>query len=149
MNPAFEYFKSKFDPSRGELRETLLAFKASRYFAPNQLNELRPSPTEVDRLKSFPFLSHQLIEEMKCELPAYLSLAEDVSADVNVTSWWKDHEQDIPSWGEASKLMLLVQPSSAAAERVFSLLENSFSKQQTRSLEDYVSLSVMLQYNNY
>ena len=28
--------------------------------------------------------------------------------------------------------------------KVFSMLENSFSKQQTQSIEDYVSLSVML-----
>ena len=41
-----------------------------------------------------------------------------------------------------------VQPSSAAAERVLSLLENSFTKRQEHSLQDYVSLSIMLQYNS-
>ena len=45
-------------------------------------------------------------------------------------------------------MALLVQPSSAAAERVFSLLESSFSQRQSSALEDYISLSVMLQYNN-
>ena len=30
----------------------------------------------------------------------------------------------IPGWANACKLVLLIQPSSAAAERVFSLLEN-------------------------
>ena len=44
VNPVLEYFKSKFDPSRGELRETLLAFKASRYLISNQL---RPSPHQL------------------------------------------------------------------------------------------------------
>ena len=34
--------------------------------------------------------------------------------------------------------MLLIQPSSAAAERVFSLL-NSMSSQQRNSLEDYIA----------
>ena len=33
---------------------------------------------------------------------------------------------------------MLVQPSSAAAERVFSILTNSFSSQQESSLEDYI-----------
>ena len=37
-----------------------------------------------------------------------------------------------------------VQPSSAAAERVFSLLQISFTKRQQSSLEDYDSLSVMM-----
>ena len=41
--------------------------------------------------------------------------------------------------------VITVQPSSAAAERVFSLLSNSFTKRQTSSLEDYMQLSVMLQ----
>ena len=39
-----------------------------------------------------------------------------------------------------------VQPSSAAAERVFSLLENSFTKRKERSLQGYVSLSIMYHY---
>ena len=50
-------------------------------------------------------------------------------------------------YGQQAARVLLLQPSSAAAERVFSLLANSFSEQQTRALEDYVQTSVMLQYN--
>ena len=40
---------------------------------------------------------------------------------------------------------LLVQPSSAASERIFSLLNNSFTSQQESSLKDldYIQLSVM------
>jgi len=49
--------------------------------------------------------------------------------------------------GQSFILILLVQPSSMAAERVFSLLQNSFSHVQQSSLEDYISVSVMLQYN--
>ena len=39
------------------------------------------------------------------------------------------------------KFYLLI-PSSAAAERIFSLLENSFSKKQTKALEDYLETSL-------
>ena len=45
------------------------------------------------------------------------------------------------------RLVLLVQPFSAVAERVFSILQQSTAQQQS-SLEDYLELSVMLQYNN-
>ena len=38
-------------------------------------------------------------------------------------------------WSSAFKLVVLVQPSSAAAERVFSLLTSSFTEQQESSLE--------------
>ena len=37
------------------------------------------------------------------------------------------------------------RPSSAAAERVFSLLQNSFQEQQFSALEDYIETSIMLQ----
>ena len=43
----------------------------------------------------------------------------------------------------ACMYMTLIQPSSAAAERVFSLLSNSFKQSEERALEDYTSTSVM------
>ena len=49
---------------------------------------------------------------------------------------------------DSARKVLVVQPSSAAAERVFSILSNSFTDQQEQSLEDYVEASVMLQYNH-
>ena len=45
------------------------------------------------------------------------------------------------------KKFLLIQPSSAAAERVFSLLKASFGDQQDSCLQDYVQASLMMQYN--
>ena len=35
-----------------------------------------------------------------------------------------------------------------AGERVFSLLNNSFNTRQESAMEDYIELSVMMQYNN-
>ena len=71
---------------------------------------------------------------MKGELAAYMAAAEDRSQDTDVCEWWKRHDGEIPSWAKACKLILLIQPSSAAVERAFSLLENSFSKRQEHSL---------------
>ena len=51
-------------------------------------------------------------------------------------------------WSSAVRKILLVQPSSAAAERVFSILTTSFGHLQNQSLSDYIELSLMLQYNN-
>ena len=42
----------------------------------------------------------------------------------------------------AGQVILLMQPSLAAAGRAFSLLTNSFSDEQRRSLEDYIGLSI-------
>ena len=62
-------------------------------------------------------------------------------------SWWKNNEQVLPNWSSTCKSVLLLQPSSAAAERVFSILSNSFTDRQEHSLKDYIETSVMLQYN--
>ena len=62
-------------------------------------------------------------------------------------SWWKRNEEVLPNWSNTCKSVLLVQPSSAAAERVFSILSNSFTDRQEHSLKDYIETSVMLQYN--
>ena len=54
----------------------------------------------------------------------------------------------LPFWSTGCRAILLLQPSSAAAERVFSLLSNSFKENQQNALEDYnISTSVMLQYS--
>jgi squalene cyclase len=50
--------------------------------------------------------------------------------------WWSDHEMALPSWSTSVKKILLVQPSSASAERVFSFLHNAFNRQQDAALEE-------------
>ena len=46
------------------------------------------------------------------------------------------------------KKLVLVQPSSAAAERVFSLLVTMFGEQQHNALEDMIEAALMLRVNN-
>ena len=48
-----------------------------------------------------------------------------------------------PRWSSAARLQSPVQPSSASAERVFSLLQAAFSDQQVGTLEDELEASVM------
>ncbi len=50
-------------------------------------------------------------------------------------------------WWEAAKLAVLVMPSSGAAERVFSLLNNLFKDQQGHLFTDAIFLSLYLSYN--
>ena len=72
----------------------------------------------------------------------YVAAVEDISPDIDVLQWWND----LPWWSAA---FISVKPSSAASERVFSLLANSFQCQQSSSLEDYIEVSLMLQYNKH
>ena len=110
---------------------------------------MQPTAQDIDQLRVFPFLSDPtILASLKVELPSYLAKSADISPDFNTVEWWSRFEQDLPQYGQSvAKKVILLQPSSAAAERVFSLLNSSFSEQQQNSLEDYVEASVMLQYN--
>ena len=66
--------------------------------------------------------------------------------ELDKLEWWKNHAVQLPFWSTGCRAILLLQPSSADAERVFSLLSNSFKENQQNALEDYIiSTSVMLQ----
>ena len=111
--------------------------------------DLNLTATDVDNLKVIPYFTSSSIQhELKLELPKYVAAAEGVSSSVDKLNWWKNHERDLPNWSSSCKVALLLQPSSAAAERFFSILTNSFSNRQASSREDYIEISIMLQYNN-
>ena len=120
--PAYEYFKAKFD---NDLKPVVEAFKATHYFSPFKVTQLKPTAAEIDSLRSFPFLDAQhVIDNLKLELPEYIMAAADgVSMKVDPLQWWKEHEEKLPNWAKACKLALLVQPSSAAAESFFNSFE--------------------------
>ena len=54
-----------------------------------------------------------------------------------------------PSWAELARevCLRLLQPSSAAAERVFSIMRRTFDAGQQGALDDYIETSLMMQYN--
>ena len=132
VQPAFDYFELKFN---NDLKPVLDAFMAARYFSPSKMSELKPTASDLDQLACFPFLKPK-IPSLKAELPSVLAACEGVHPSVNPIDWWKSHGKQFSTWLDAFKLVLLVQPSSVSAERVFSILANSFSSQQKSALED-------------
>ena len=146
VKPGIDYFKKQLQTS---LKTPLEAIKAARYFSPHKLSFLHPSAADIDSLGSFPFLnSEELLSSLKAELPVYLAKADGVDSDTDCMKWWKECETTLPTWAAAARKVLVAQPSSAAAERVFSLLNSSFGSQQDSALKDYIESSLMLRYNN-
>ena len=89
VQPAYEYFKAKFD---NVISNALQVFKTARYFSPSKISELKPTTSDLDPLQVFPFLDSEAIEGPKSELPHYLASAEDVSSQFDVLEWWTCHE---------------------------------------------------------
>ena len=66
----------------------------------------------------------------------------------SITAFWNKYKSTLPAWYDFATLCMLLQPSSASVERVFSVLKSAFGDFLTRSLHDKVQLQVQLIYNN-
>ena len=100
-----------------------------------------PSSRNLQLIEGNSDREHRLVPS-----PAYMAAAEDVviPTEEKKVEWWCEQ---LPRWASAVKQVLLVQPSSPTAERVFSILRASFNEQQNCALVDYLQASVMSQYN--
>ena len=100
-------------------------FKGHRLFSLQRVWEMKPTASSLDQsLSCLPFLDADELERLKSELPAYLARVCDLDPAFNPLEWWKQNAPVLPSLSSAAKKILLVQPSSAAAERVFFLIES-------------------------
>ena len=136
LQPGISYFNTAFQL---KLKNPMAALKAARLFSPVKAYELQPSADAIESVNAFPFLNDPtIIAGLKAELLLYLAKVADVNPNFDCLEWWERNYSELPNWSSAALKVRLVQPSSAAAERVFSLLSNSFSDRQQNCLEDYI-----------
>ena len=141
VQPGFDYFTSKFATDR-ILTNDLACFKASRLCHPGRVNDLCRCPRNEELS-----ICESDVDHLVAELPRYIAAADGCPVDVDALEWWRRHKNDLPKWADMARRIALCQPSSAAAERVFSLLQCTFGDRQDLALEVYVEASLMLQYN--
>jgi hypothetical protein len=95
-----------------------------------------------------PFVSTEEVTMMKAEWDDFKVLAVGVAAKQDVLGFFKLHQEKLPTFGKVVQNLALIPSSSAACERVFSLLRNMFGPQAFAALEDYRSAAVKLAYNH-
>lgn len=144
VDPAIQYYKQRLEDS---MKIPLQAFRAAHMFVPSKVREKNTDTQAVDSLAVFPFFDTVELQHLKTELPNYIAACEDVDASHDICTFWKNHESTLPYWSAAASKVVVIQPSSAAVERVFSVLNRSFSDAQNGSLQDLVETFVMLQFN--
>ena len=136
--------------------ETYTIFKLAQCFDPSFAATSLTRLMVEDLAKITPLAAHDLIPRMLKELPDYLLAANtctgfDRSSVKDFTEgvllWWKHNSSRFPSWAIAARIVFAITPSSAASERVFSLVKAMFGKDQLSSLGDQLQGSVMLRYN--
>ena len=108
---------------------------------------MNPVADDLDNLRLLRCLPNPLLDGMAAEVGQYKVQAEGTLDTVDLLHWWKSRRATLPSWSKAFLMVCTLSSSSAAAERVFSLLKASFTAQQSNTLEDHVETAIMLQFN--
>ena len=102
---------------------------------------METTAAEINDLAVFPFLKvPSILHDLKSELSLYTAKAVGVSVQVDTWTWWQDNSAKLPHWGAAARTVVLVQPSSTTAERIFLLIKASFNSQQDVTLQDYLGV---------
>lgn len=79
-----------------------------------------------NHLSVFHFFDRTEKDNLKRELSAQLAKATDIHKDYSPLEWLKGNASTHTCWSAAARKVLLIQPSPAAAEQVFSILKSSF-----------------------
>ena len=147
ITPRLHFCQRKFSQAFHDL---VRACKSARLCCPVQVQQFCPNAASVEELRNFSFLDVDApIAGLVNELPHYLAVADgaDIDEEEEKVQWWARHERTLLNWSAVVGKLLLVQPSSASAERVFSLMKHFFTHQQENALEETVEACVMLRYN--
>ena len=150
VEPCFTYFEAKLI----ELDPALRVFKAAKLFHPFNIDTMGVDADAVDNLlQDIPLIAAPTRAQLLLELAAYRAMAigdASLTTNTDVEGWWASRNGDvtIKTWYEVAIKVMLLQPSSAAAERVFSMLKALIGDQQvSRTLEDYQQAALMVHYN--
>lgn len=161
ITPVTEYFKSHFCR---DLTPQMNRLKTLRYVNPMwaRSQELVVPPKLVDDILHLKWraFDRPFAEAVAIEYPSFVKRCKEVLHEYNDTDndpkiimsrseeFWKFNYHDFPKMAELLRYAWTSTSSSASAERLFSMLKHTFTKQQLNSaLSDYVEGSVMLAFN--
>jgi protein-arginine kinase activator protein McsA len=166
--PARDKFISCFLNAGGSCARMMQTYKCLSILAPHIARDLNAAQRTdyISRIANTKFMKYldsavpggvdRTINRLTEELPRYLQLAagyihqpQDIlskqARDLN--DWWIQIVNDLPAFKSVYNCGLLLQPSSAAAERVFSMIRCMFDDRQEGALIDYKEGAVMTRYN--
>jgi len=161
VSPAYGYLRGRVEGDCSDiysLVDTMKLLDAVRIFDPMfvKLHRARLSDDSVRQLCELPaFDDASLCSGLLEEASSYAALVASDEIDrsdskrftEDVLSWWRVNGSKIPTWSKCARIGFAYKPSSAQAERVFSMLKAMFTPQQMAALMDMVQGSIMMRYN--
>lgn len=147
IKPVFDYFRKKVYE---EGAPQLAVFRALRLFDPTfmaGLSEAAVLPSLItEDLAALKFVQ-PFKDALKSELSTYRQLASNHDGK-EALSFFRAHEEELPTFAAMCRKAVLMVPSSAGAERVLSFLKRDVSDHQHQKLSDIRTLHVMMKYND-
>lgn len=172
IQPVRDYFSGVLDDDRNHfsLVKSKALFRSARYLNPRVMAPLvadDPPGSAVDiddMLSGFPdgFLTAAAAQQLREQRVRYIAKLRDhpdVPADDNnpegnfrasgICKWWYARRMaGIDAWRDLFKRLLVIQPNSAAVERLFSMVKSTLEEQQQGVLADLVNVYAMGRYNH-
>lgn len=140
-------------------KETMKLWKFCRLFNHNYVKSIEIDALQAEfKVATFPQPLRQHRAELAKEIAVYHQLAQDEDAqdedegeehkELSIQDFWRTKGKSVPTWKTCVEYVSLLQPSSGASERSFSVLRWSFDSQQESTLADYKETSVLIRFND-
>ena len=92
-------------------------------------------------------LTDEMFSLLQKELPMYRALSMDLDPNTLATTFFNQNSSSLPTWKRVFSMIALELPSSAPAERGFSIFQDFFRGISKATLQDLIEISVMRRYN--
>lgn len=124
VKPARQYMAEQESKHGTALR----LYEAAALWVPHRFAELKHSTTMVAEILSRcgRFFAQEVVDGLLREMSTYNALCESVAKTANLAKFWHDHSDELPTWFYMFKRLGLIQPSSAVAERGFSVFNRLY-----------------------
>jgi hypothetical protein len=145
LEPVREYYVS-MDVKHDNFVQLM---KCAKIFNPVSLSQMDLAGYDWNRLRTILSKTHltdQMFSLLQKELPMYRALSMDLDPNTMATTFFKQNSS-LPTWKRVFSMMALELPSSAPAERGFSIFQDFFRGISKGTLQDLIEISVMRRYN--
>ena len=141
----------------GEMESDVAVYRCCRLANPIAFKLMNLTIAEIStEFQLLDFFEPNSIDSFIGEIPQYKLLVAAANFDAvdnpiaemkTCIDFWLDYKLRLPALTKFIQYCYTITTSSAAAERVFSILKRMFGDQQATALEDYITGAVMLEYN--
>jgi hypothetical protein len=124
--------------------------KCAKIFNPLSLSQMDLAGYDWNRMRSVlskKHLNDELFSLLQKELPMYRALSMDLDPNTMATTFFNQNSSSLPTWKRVFSMIALELPSSAPAERGFSIFQDFFRGISKATLQDLIEISVMRRYN--